>query len=68
MYIDTRPELRLGLFLYQVKMTGMVTSDCAPCANVGLDILKAGGNAVDAAITTVFCNGLVNMHASGLGG
>ena len=49
-------------------MTGMVTSDCAPCADVGLDILKAGGNAVDAAITTVFCNGLVNMHASGLGG
>jgi gamma-glutamyltranspeptidase/glutathione hydrolase len=35
---------------------GMVTSMEAPAAEAGLEILKKGGNAVDAAITIGFCN------------
>jgi gamma-glutamyltranspeptidase len=32
------------------------------------DILLQGGNAVDAAISVVFCIGVINSQSSGLGG
>ncbi|CAH1801096.1 unnamed protein product, partial [Owenia fusiformis] len=45
-----------------------VTSDVAECSKVGRNILKRGGNAVDAAIATTFCMGVVKPHFTGLGG
>jgi gamma-glutamyltranspeptidase len=33
-------------------MHGMVSSPHAPATAIGLDVLKSGGNAVDAAIAT----------------
>ena len=42
-----------------------------PCADVfctGVTILRQGGNAVDAAITTALCQGILSPAASGLGG
>ncbi|KZC10657.1 Gamma-glutamyltranspeptidase 1, partial [Dufourea novaeangliae] len=45
-----------------------VCADGAPCAVVGKSILENNGSAVDAAIASMICNGLVNMQSMGLGG
>ncbi|XP_023326865.1 glutathione hydrolase 1 proenzyme [Eurytemora carolleeae] len=45
-----------------------VAVDGEPCAKVGKDVLVEGGSAVDAAIATLFCNGVYNSQSMGLGG
>lgn len=47
---------------------GAVSSDVDICSQIGVDILKKGGNAVDSAIATAACLGSVNAFASGIGG
>lgn len=53
---------------YQIQPGGSVTSDSYECSEIGLDMLKRGGNAVDAAVATTFCLGVTNFHVTGLGG
>ena len=45
-----------------------VAADAPICSTVGTSILKKNGSAVDAAVATQICQGVVNFQASGLGG
>ena len=48
--------------------TGMVVSTDAYASDVGVAVLQAGGNAVDAAIATSFALAVVNPEAGNIGG
>jgi gamma-glutamyltranspeptidase / glutathione hydrolase / leukotriene-C4 hydrolase len=42
---------------------GAVASENLRCSKIGVQVLKDGGNAVDAAIATTLCIGVVNMFS-----
>lgn len=52
----------------QLVPHGSVATDSPHCSVIGTQILKNGGNSVDAAVASSFCLGVVNPHATGLGG
>ncbi|KAM1201703.1 hypothetical protein ACFX2J_017761 [Malus domestica] len=47
---------------------GVVAADDARCSEIGASMLRQGGHAVDAAVATALCLGVVNSMASGIGG
>ncbi|QSZ34651.1 hypothetical protein DSL72_007505 [Monilinia vaccinii-corymbosi] len=47
---------------------GAVASESSICSNIGIDILKVGGNAADSIVAVQLCVGVVGMYHSGLGG
>ncbi len=47
---------------------GAVASENAICTDIGTGLLRAGGNAADALVATVFCVGVTGMYHSGIGG
>ncbi len=49
-------------YLIRVKH-GAVAAENKRCSDIGVDVLKEGGNAVDAAIAATFCIGVVNMFS-----
>ncbi|KAF2821999.1 hypothetical protein CC86DRAFT_470072 [Ophiobolus disseminans] len=50
------------------RAKGAVSSENRFCSEAGVDMLRAGGNAADAMVATVFCVGVIGMYHSGIGG
>ncbi|KAJ3763591.1 nucleophile aminohydrolase [Lentinula raphanica] len=66
---DAHPEPRLRNPSYLIEaQNGAVASENVRCSEMGVQIMKKGGNAVDAAIASCLCIGVVNMFSAGLGG
>ena len=49
-------------------LNGAVASDAKVCSDIGVQAMKENGTAVDAAIASMFCLGLIHPHSSGIGG
>ncbi|KAJ1939623.1 hypothetical protein GGF37_004320, partial [Kickxella alabastrina] len=47
---------------------GAVATDEPRCSAIGVDVLRDGGNAVDAAVASTLCIGVLQAHSSGIGG
>ena len=61
-------DFDLDIFHPVVASNGMVATEQALASQIGLDILKAGGNAVDAAVAVGFALAVALPNAGNLGG
>ncbi len=60
----TRVPSGTGKPAYLVRAKhGAVASENEKCSDIGVQVMKTGGNAVDAAVSTTLCIGVLNMFS-----
>lgn len=47
---------------------GAVSSEHPRCSEIGVEIMTQGGSAMDGAIASLLCLGVINNFATGIGG
>ncbi|KAM0753891.1 hypothetical protein T439DRAFT_298311 [Meredithblackwellia eburnea MCA 4105] len=62
-----QPGLRNPSYLLTGQYGGVAT-EVDICSKIGVDVLKEGGTAADAAIASALCIGVTNSFSSGIGG
>uniref|UniRef100_A0A1A9UHI7 Gamma-glutamyltransferase n=1 Tax=Glossina austeni TaxID=7395 RepID=A0A1A9UHI7_GLOAU len=58
----------LSLKLKRRSFVGAIVSNGLGCADIGREMLCDGGTAIDAAIATLLCEGVIVPHGMGIGG
>ncbi|KAE9585693.1 hypothetical protein Lal_00009838 [Lupinus albus] len=66
--IGGREKYNEGVTNIVESEAGVVAADDGRCSEVGASILRQGGHAVDAAVATALCLGVVFQVSSGIGG
>ena len=61
-------KINIASRFYVESTLAVVATDVGACSDLGRNILAAGGNAMDAAVTATLCLGVLNPASSGLGG
>ena len=61
-------SLIINILVTPSKEEYAISADSSTCAAVGRDVFLDKGSAVDAAIATLLCLGVVHPHSSGIGG
>jgi gamma-glutamyltranspeptidase len=56
------------IFQEDIYKEAAVVTEHPICSKIGKNILLKGGNAVDSAISSLLCIGVVNNFSSGIGG
>src|SRR5579871_2428361 len=66
-FLSSQFALAFPISLKEPRL-GAVASESSICSQIGINLLKIGGNAADALVGTTFCVGVVAMYHSGIGG
>ncbi|KAF9966626.1 hypothetical protein BGZ70_001789 [Mortierella alpina] len=62
------PAIEKNIPILIKAKNGAVAAEEIHCSEIGVEVLREGGNAVDAAIASCLCIGTVNAFAAGIGG